>query len=424
MVLNLLREALSSRRRNIRISREISEGKDIAQISVTPVEEDVKLELEQRWWLEKAFDRLHLSICQGVLLIYGLIEIPHFVFLLFIIGRTSEYFAISYTSSFFGDMFIPISLLLIHSVYKKLVVLKNHMNEVSSAKKFVVPPILIRGMSSKGSSAQLDDEYRNRYIKPIMFKTLQNGLNLCFNRSYTLGSGAIAAGLFFLIMYLRFVLKVIPWSIFMLAEPGIPEIAFAYRVFSFCIMGFDWFIVGMLIWMLFITFLVILQASGNAVRIRPYESIKEFFAPATTLTLQNSFTATFLVAWLSPFVLVWSVLPPDPQVRQATVNFIQCMLLVAVPMIILSIILPMLKIHKGMEESRERALIIKLRQLERIDKMEESDPKKYFEFRKCLIEDYKDIQRNPKWVLNTAQTVEILGTILLPMITFLLSIVV
>lgn len=424
MLLKLLRQALSDRRRNIEIARRIQEGKGIRQISVTPVTDDVELELEPRWWLEKFFDKVHLSFSEGVLVIYALIEIPRLLLLPSIIGRAQEYFVIGYVSSFFGEMFIPIALLLIHSVYKGLVELKSHMNKVSRAKKFVAPLILVseKELASKDSMADLDQEYRNRYIKPVMLKTLQHGLNLSFNRGYQLGSGAVAVSLFFLIMVMRFVINVIPPNVFMILEPGVPEIAFAYIVVVFYILAVDWFLVGMLTWTLFVTFLLIIQASGNAIGIRPFESIKGYFEQATTLTLKTSFTVTFLVAWMSPFLLVWSVLPPDPLYRQAAAAFVGSLLILMIPIIILSFFLPILKIHKGMEESRKKALVIKRYQLEDIEKFRESNLDKYFMIRKHLIDDYKDIQRNPEWVLNITQTVEIAGTVFLPIITFLISI--
>lgn len=426
MLLEMLRNALSDRRRNIRITREIEEGKDIRQLSVSPIKDDVELNLEQKWWLQKFFDKINLSFSQGALLIYALVEFPRLLLFPFIIGQTQEYLVV-YISAFFVEMFVSVVLLLMHSIYKGLVQLKSQTNNILRAKKFVAPTICVRAASGKELTSKdflddLDNEYRNRYIKPVMFKTLQDGLSLSFNRSYQLGSGIIFASLFFLIVLLRFVLNVIPPNVFFVLELGVPEIALAYRVLFFLVMGFNCFVIGMLAWALFVTFLVIIQASGNAIGIRPYESLKEYFEPATTLILKTFFTLTFLLAWLSPFVVVLSMFHPDPFHRQATVAFVGTLLILMIPVIILYLLLPIFKIHKGMEESRKRALIVKRYELEEIEKIRKSDLDMYFRIRKHLIDDYKDIQRNPEWVFNSTQIVELVGTVLLPIITFLIRI--
>lgn len=422
----MLREALAQRSRNIKVTREIEEEKDLEKILPDSIETDMELQLDSRWWLERFFDKHNLSFVKGAFLIYAFVEVPRLLLLPFIVGRAQEHFVTAYVSAFAGELFIPIALLLIHSIYKSLVKLKRHTNGTLRRNKFVSPPILIseKELASRDLLAELDKDYRNRYVKPVMAKTLQLGLNLSFNKNYQLGSGAIATSFFFLVMFMRFVLNVLPQEIFTLWEPGVPEVAVAYWVLAFFIMGFDWFIIGMLAWTLFVTFSSSIQAAGNAIRIRPFESIKEHFAPTTALVFKTSFTLTFLISWLSPFMLIWSVLPPDPLVRQGALMFLESVLAIMIPVIVLSFLLPILKIHKGMFESRERVLLLKKYQLEDIkkDKVRKSDPNKYLRIREHLIQDYKDVQRSPIWLLNVPQMVELMGTVLLPIITFLISI--
>lgn len=424
MFLKLLREAFAQNARNRKISREIEEGENLQKALPDSIEADVKLQLDSRWWLERFFKKHNLSLVQGILLIYAIVETPRLLMLPILFSKAPESFATAYASSLFTEMFIPITLLLINSVYRSLVKLKRNTNRILREKEFVTPPILLsnKEQTSRDSLAELDKEYGNRYIKPVMLKTLQYGLDLSFDKNYQLGFGLIATSMVVIFLFARFVLKVLPYSLFAIADPRVPELTIAYVAYTIFIIGFDWFIVGMATFTLFVAFLTSIQASGNTVRIRSFESIKESFTPATTLVLKTSFTATFLIAWLSPFMLIWSVLPLDPLVRQSARIFVESMLLIMVPIIIVSLLVPILKIHRGMVDSRERILLLKKHQLDDIEKFRETDTDKYFLVRQHLIQDYKDAQSNPVWVLNIPQMLEVVSTVLLPIVTFLISI--
>jgi len=422
----MLREALAQRTKNIRVSRKIGEGKDFREFLSDTIESDVQLQLDSRWWLEKFFDKHNLSFVRGAILIYALMEVPRLFFLLLMLGRAHESFVTPFISTFLGDMFIPFALLLIHSIYKSLVKLKEHTNRTLRREQFVAPPISIseRELTSSDSLAKLDRDYRNRYVKPVMLRTLQQGLELSFNKSYMLGFGIIAAGIFLLFWILRFVLELLPKILIVIAEPGIPEITIPYLVWFFAMITFDWFIIGMVSWTLFLTFMISIQASGNAMKIRPFESTKKYFDPTTDLILKIAFTLTFLTTWFSPLILTWSVFPADPMVRQNALMFVESILVVMIPVIILSFLIPILKTHKGMSESRERVLILKKHQLEDIKKFRDTNPDRYLKIQAHLVQDYKDIQSKPVWLLNLPQMLELMGTVLLPIVTFLISVTV
>lgn len=420
----MLREALAQTSKNLRVRDEIKEGKDINEILPESVEDDVELQLDSRWWLEKFFNKHNLSFMRGVFLAYLFVEIPRFLMLPLIVGRAQESYVTSFISGFLGDTWIPLSLVLINCVYKSLVKLKASINKTLRRNEFVVPPILIseNELAYPKLLAELDKEYQNRYIKPVMFRTLQYGLDLSFNRNYQLGSGLIATSLFLLSISLRFVFNVLPESFYAIWESGIPEITVLNTAYSFFMNSFTWLIVGMLTWTLFVTFLSSLQASGNVLKMRPFESIKEYLAPNTILVLRTSFTVTFFVAWLSPFIFFMSFLPPDPLIRQNARLLVVCVLVILIPVIVLSFLLPILEIHKCMAETRKRMLLLKKYQLEDIKKLRETSLDMYLKIQEHLIRDYKDIQASPVWVLNVYQMLELMGTILLPIITFLISV--
>ncbi len=104
--------------------------------------------------------------------------------------------------------------------------------------------------------------------------------------------------------------------------------------------------------------------------------------------------------------------------------FVESVLVVMIPVIVFSFLVPFLKIHKGMSESRERLLRLKRYHLEDLkkEKIRKSDPEKYLRIEEHLIQDYKDIQRSPVWLLNVPQMLELSGTVLLPIVTFLVSV--
>jgi hypothetical protein len=423
-VLNSLREAFSRRKRNAQISREIEEGKPLGVILPESIENDIELHLDSRWWLEKFFDRHKLSFVQGALLVYLIISFPRALIALYIWGRIEGNLLNVYISTFFGGLYIPIALILIHNIYKVLVKLNKTINRDLKEKRFVAPPHLLseNELDSQASLDNFDKEYTNRYIKPVVIRTLQSGINLPFDGNYQLGSGIIASSLFLFIMYLRLGLNVLPQNVFIPTDFGSAGLNTLMLIETFFMVSIDWFIVGMVAWTLFTTFLCTIQAAGNPIKLRPFESIPDKYASISALVFRSTFAITFMVVWVSPFVLLWSILPPDPLVRQWVTIFVEAVLLVMIPVIILSFFIPIVKTHKGMAESRGRLLVIKSHQLEEIKKIRESDPSKYLRIQKHLIQDYKDVQENPVWLITFQQGFQIVGSIILPIVSFLISI--
>lgn len=427
MWLKLLRQVLSDRRNLINVFREIYDGKPLTEVGVKPTVENVALDVESRWWLERAFRSFKLSFTQGVFLVYALYKIPSLLLMIFMLGKAPQNFINAYLTGFFGDLFIPICLLLLNTVQKTLVELKDQYNELLLNDKFVAPSRLIMQKGTECVSIHglpvedVDKEYRNRYVKSVCFRTIQGGMNLAFNMKYQFGSGLVTSFLFAVALVARFVFNIVSPNVFGLWLPSVPEIDLVYLALAWLALGLDWFVVGMVAWSIFVAFLISMTTGGNFIRIRAFESVKEYFEPTTTLVLKNSFVLTFLVAWASPLFMFTMIYSQDPVFRQATINWIGAMVIIMMPIIILSFLLPTLRIHGGMEGSRKRALSLKKAQLEDIKKLRESDLEKYMKIQKHLISDYKSIQKNPEWVFSASQIIQIVGTIMLPIVTFLLS---
>ena len=419
----MLRETLASRRRSVQAYSVIEKTRDLEKIKVAPVEGDVQIKLEPTWWLERLLDKKKLSVPQGALLIYGLVEIVRLLLFPFVLNRAPEYFLVPYASAIVGDLFMPISLLLLNSIYKGLLRLVDDVNSSLKANRLVAPPIIVseKVLRSKNGLIELDKSYRNRYIKPLMLDTLQKGIDLSFNRTYQLGCAFAAASTFALTMFLTLVLDVFPPGALSIIEPGVSGVAVAYRLVFVYIVGFGWAIIGMMTWTLLTVWLVVIQVAGNPIGARPFELIKENYDSVTTLMLRISFTVAFYGAWLSPLFLFWTVVPSDPVIHQGIVTLLLSILLILTPTIILSFVFPIIKIHKGLDESRRRGAMVKLHQLEDIKSIRETDTKKYFLIQKHLVDDYKNIVSNPEWVLSASQMVQIFASILLPVITFLAS---
>jgi hypothetical protein len=420
----MLRDTIASRKQGVKAYRTLEETRDIGKINENAVEGQFQVELDSRWWLEKLLDKRGLSVPQGVLLIYGCLEAVRLLLFPFVLNKAPAYFLIPYTSALIGDLFVPVSLLLLHSIYKGMNRLVEDVNLYLRANKFIAPPMFIseKVLNAKNGLEKLDEGYRNRFVKPLMLDTLQKAVGLSFNRAYQVGCALIAFGIFALAMFLTLVLNIIPPSLLSIVEPGISEIALAYRLVFVYIVGFEWAIIGMVAWTLLTSWLVVIQIAGNPIGGRPFEPIKENYDSVTTLMMKISFTVAFFAAWLSPLFLYWTVVPTDPAIHQSIVALLLSVLFAMTPTIIVSIVFPIVKIHKGMDESRKRASMVKLHQLEDIKSMREADLKRYFLVQRHLIEDYKNIVSNPEWVLNASQIAQIVGSIFLPIITFIVTI--
>jgi hypothetical protein len=254
-----------------------------------------------------------------------------------------------------------------------------------------------------------------------MRKTLQYGFDLFSDTKYQLGSGAVPAGIFSLTMILRYVVGVLPPAVFTLADPGIPQISPAYLLYNLCLLSFIWFIAGVVAWTFFMSWIVNIQASGNTVGFRPFESARDYFVHSLALTFKISFSLVILVSWVSPFVLVWSVLPAESIIRQGVVVFVGAFVISMIAAIIISFSFPIARVQKGLDCSRSRALILKKHQLDELERSHDPNMTGYFSLQKHLIDDYKDIRNNPKSVLSGTEVFQILVSILLPIISFLLS---
>jgi len=426
-LLDLLRQAFSARNRNLKIARDINEGEKIGCIAqkygIKPVKSDLQIKFEQRWWLEKLFDRVNLTYVQGVLLIYVFAVGFRLVFLPHILLSKEEAFKIGFFASFIGDMVIIIALLFIHIIQKGLIRLMKQVNDYLKNDKYVAPLVLIeseKDIISEARLRKLDESYQDVYIKPVFCKTLQYGLDLAFDKNYQLGSGIIATSLVLIIFILRFPFKVLPPTVFALWIP-VPEIAIPYQIYAYFMISSLWFMVGVLTWTLLVVFLIIIQVSGNTIRFRPFESIREYFKPIMTLALKNSFTTAALVSWFCPYMLVWTAFPHDPAVRESAINFIRSSVVIMTPIIVLSLLLPILKIHRGMDITRDRALLLKLLQLEKLKKHPLSDFDRHLKIQQHLTEDYRAISKNSEWPIDMGQTAQVIISTFLPAMTLFVT---
>ena len=290
--------------------------------------------------------------------------------------------------------------------------------------RFVAPRSLIteKELESVDEMEKLDTEYRNRYVKPIMMKTLQLGVKLPFDLSYQSGSGAFAAILYGFLMFLGYVVRILPEGMIRVTDLGSQSVTWTSMGITFYGIGMDWFIIGLSTWTLFTTLLCAIQASGNPLKVRPFELMKERFNPLSELILKMTITVTFVVAWASPFIMLWSILPPDPLSRQYAVYFTEVMLTILIPIIVASFVIPSFAVHKGLIRSRDRLLFIKDFELDAIKKIRESEPDKYIKIQQHLISDYKDIQSNSPWLFNFSQVLQLAVSVVLPIVSFWLTI--
>lgn len=424
-MLSLLRRALNDRKRNVEVTAQIYDRKSLDQIPPESAKGYDEVRIDQQWWMRKFFRAHKLSLVQGVLVIYLVKIVPTIVEILLLRDFIDVNTLNAIYSTFLGDLFIPVSLLFVDAIYKSWVGLTETINQSVRQNLFAAPPFLIkeRHLKSSKSLESLDRDYSNRYIKPIMTKTLQSGLNLTFDKYYQLGSGMIATVLLFALIFLVSATGILPNSMLDF-RPTNYGLMFLYITDSVVVLfgwGLDWFVIGFVTWTLFTSFLCTIQVSGNPLKAHPFEQVKKRFSPFFSLVMRTTFTVAFIVAWVSPVSLAWSILPPDPISRQHSIYYLESVLIVTIPIIAVSFILPLSKTHKALSETCDRLLLLNSHQLEEIKKLRESEPDKYVKIERRLILDYKDIQKNPTWFFDLRQALQLIISILLPIVTFWLS---
>lgn len=422
---SLIVETLSLMKKNLSFSKEIDEGKDFDKIaqsySVTPVTSSEPI-VEPGWWLEKLFTKKHISFSTGCLIIYIILALPSLFFIPSVLSAPKE-FQIGYAASYIGNMTVLIILLPLNVVRKSLQKLIKQING-NLDKKFVAQYTVIqeKDLVSNQTLKPLDQKYHDKYVKPFILRTLNLASKLAFNTKYQIGAGLISASAFAIIFTLRYVAGILPISVFNYWIPiPNPLVANLFLIYSTLTNLFLWFLVGLCSWSLFIVFMISLQVSAQTIEMRPFEKLKELFHPVTNLVLKTSFALAVVVAWSSPCILLWGVLPRSDVVRQSAINLVEALLVIFIPMIVVSLVIPFLSIHLGMERSRQRALFIKAYRLEQLSRNRLKDLHTHLRVQAHLMEDYRLIVENGEWPLSGTQLVEVFGTVLLPIITFLLS---
>ena len=375
-----------------------------------------------KWWIREAFESRKISFHKGVFLTYLSVVVPALFFSPWILTSSQIEFQIGYFAAFLGSITIFVVLIPLNEVRGGQEKLAEHINE-HIATKFVAQASLINEKNVSGNKLKkLDSDYQDLYIKPVIMKTISSGYDLSFNKRYQIVSGLIGSGVFTVLFFSRYALNVISPSALTFWIPITnPEVGFAWLIYSFFVVAILWFFIGILAWSLMIVFLISLQVSSQTVEIRSFESIRDVFHPNTSLVLRTSFALTAIVAWASPYILVWGIIPLDSIARTSAINFLEAALAVLIPIIVLSFAVPFFTIHKGMERSKLRALRIKRYKLDMLQKKPLPDISQNLHLQNHLVADYRLIAENAEWSLNATELLEVFGTILLPIITFLLS---
>jgi len=418
----LLREALSLRSKTVKVANKIEKGIDpdslTEEYNITPIRESFKINFED-WWFEKLFQKIGRSSISGFLIIYFIANIPRLAVLPFVLNYEGLEFQTAYFISYLGDFTLVLSLLILKIVYDNMKRLSTYLNDVL-IERFVAPVSLIKkkNILQTNKLDEIDTSYKETYINPLVGKTMQYGFDISFNKKYQIGCGLIASGLFIFILLSIYVFSWLPTSVFTIWIP-IPAIAEFWTAYMFCYTALFWFVDGMIACSLFTVFLIIIQVCVRTIRIRPYEGIKEYFQPITGLILKISFLMAINVAWFSPYMLVWT--SSSSEARQSATSFLIGFLFVMIPIIILSLIIPLFKMHKGQNGSRERAIYIKNQQLDQLKMNPIKDLSENLSVENHLIMDYKYIQQKSEWVLNIPQLLEIIGALFLPILVFLLG---
>lgn len=222
---SLLIKALSLMRTNLQMAKEIEEGNEITQIArkrnIKPAENDFEPIIAHKWWLENLFEKAHLSFAGGAIVFCAILVLPTFLFVPYIIQSSWET-QIGCLLDCVGFLTVLVILVPLNLVNKGLGDMVRQINESTHAKYVASKSLLTKeSLRSCESLKKLDKDYQKWYIKPVVFKTIKSGYDLSFSKGYQIVSGAIAAGIFGTLIFLKYGLNVLPSSILEFWKPPI-----------------------------------------------------------------------------------------------------------------------------------------------------------------------------------------------------------
>jgi hypothetical protein len=423
----LVSEELALFKENYKIAGEIENNDDfdkiIAKYDLKPEPEYKSID-KTDWWLERFFTQRHIPFVIGVFLIYLSVgAIPNSIFVLLLSNSVPSSFYTGLLASYVGSLIIFIILLPLNYIKKNLNKLIDFTNQ-NLCKRLATSSTLIEGkhLLTNDTLEQLDQKFMSYYSHPYLIKSLRLSAKLAFDTKYQITAGLIGASTVIIIIVLRYALNILPKYVFNFWIPiENPFISTSYMYYGIFGTTFLWFLVGMSAWSLFIVFFITLHLAAQTFSFRPFERLKELFQPTTRLVLSVSFALSMIVTWSIPYFLLWGIFSITSTERQALMNFVEGSLIITIPMIILSFLIPYLKIHQGIKDSMKRALLIKTFRIEQLKKNPLKNVDKHLNIQNHLMDDYKLIVENSEWTINGSQLLEIIGTILLPLLSLLLS---
>lgn len=414
-MLKLVKRAIAQTKEKMKIEKKfmqfLKEGKSVAEaLPLKRVEENVVLNLSKKWWLEEWFNKFSMSFFKGTI-IFAFI-VPELMRIILIILLLFYYKSQTYATTFFaglcGDfLLIVFPLVLINAVHKSLMKVKDAINEYSLESMFR-PPIS-KICVKKLSVAKLDEEYVCRFFRPVVLKTAQYGFDLVFNKNYCLGTGFIVGCLTAVIIIL------FPYRYW--GPPEFYPLEFLHRIIY---IPYIWFIMGMTAWILFLSFLIVIHAGRYILDFIPQKPLKNYYNPLIRLALLNCFALATLVTIGSPYLFLWSIIPPDPIARAEAIRSMCLMLIIWIPTLIILFSKQLWAIHWGMRTSKERKLLLIESKLKNIKEKITENPDKYIAEYYIVEKDYEAVLKNSDCPVDYQTCLQVIGTLIIPVIGYLI----
>ena len=360
------------------------------------------------WWLEKAFNKIHLAFIPGCFLVYFCIVLPHIGF---IISANSPENELWVQQNFFyvirDSLFIAVPLILIRQSFNHVKKLKDNFNEYLLERKVFKSPIKL--LANNQNIEKIDENYLENFLKSFSFKTLQLAMNLSFDKKYLIGFAIIVGIISSITVIYQDQLE----AVSIMEYPGGNDYWLPYvyvKIF------FLWSILAILTWTTICCLILSLHASKYTFDFFPQKPIMEYFRNIYDLTGRFWKIGSFIVAIQLPTlffdVYYFGSEHGDDWIKNAT-DFVFIWVYLVIPVVIVGTIIGIHFIHNAMKRSKERKMILMeqdIRKLRKLTLMEENSEKYASRFT-ILSNEFKDLIYNVDTPITSKNTVTIIATI-------------
>lgn len=394
MILTTLKSSLNQMRYDLKIGKEINtylkNGRPIEDCLKTQIVEFSGFEMDKPWWLEKFFKKLHLPFIAGAFLVYFVIMIPDIFFSYSIAYSKDIIWAYHELFARLRDiLIIVVPLILMNQSHKKILKLKNSLNEYARKELFKTP--IYSDKINQEQITKTDKYYFEHYIKPISFKTLQGGFDLSHKASYCIGS-AIITGTASVFLSIPFPVQIL--------EPELGSSLLGFWQMWIDVKFFIlWAILGMLTWSAYISLNIAFYSGYYVIDFIPQKPLRKYYQPIFNLGSIFWITGSVMLLVILPSLYVGpyvfeEIFRDYPTVVNASDNFVLTWLMFVTITLAIGVIAIFYGLRYGMSTSKHRKLVILESKIAELKEKSEAGDQNATSQYTIALNDYKDLISN------------------------------